>query len=338
MALRSFLHLNNNMNKCIFTIVQLKFKTYVAQEYAQIRNFSKLAVKKRLSKSSITKNFRRPESKNGFKILKPFTFTIMFSGATFIGAVIWEYEGIRERTHRMIRSYKQWGIHRTGWRGAMQDWWDSLSEGEKIFVPICFLNILVFLSWHIPAFRTTMNQYFCSSPASSALCWPLLLSTFSHYSLLHLMANMYVLHNFSTYAVKTLGKEQFVLLYLVSGVLSGFTSHLYKLAMGFQNPSLGASGAVMGIIGYSCIASPDIYLSIIFFPMLKFKASTAIKVILGVDVMGCLLRWQRFDHAAHLGGALFGIFWQLWGSANIWQKREPVLMFWHQLREKSGSR
>lgn len=31
-------------------------------------------------------------------------------------------------------------------------------------------------------------------------------------------------------------------------------------------------------------------------------------------------------------------FWQMWGSANIWQKREPVLVFWHQIREPSRSK
>ena len=73
-----------------------------------------------------------------------------------------------------------------------------------------------------------------------AVCWPMLLSTFSHYSFLHLAANMYVLHSFSSLAVAALGKEQFVALYLTSGVVSSFASHLYKTAFGFQSPSLGA--------------------------------------------------------------------------------------------------
>lgn len=31
------------------------------------------------------------------------------------------------------------------------------------------------------------------------------------------------------------------------------------------------------------------------------------KAVMGLDTLGCLMRWQRFDHAAHLGGALFGM-------------------------------
>lgn len=80
----------------------------------------------------------------------------------------------------------------------VNNWWCGLTPGEKVFVPICGLNILVFLAWRIPRFQPFMLNYFCSNPASSKVCLPMVLSTFSHYSGLHLLANMYVLHSFST--------------------------------------------------------------------------------------------------------------------------------------------
>lgn len=73
-----------------------------------------------------------------------------------------------------------------------------------------------------------------------ATCWPMLLSTFSHYSVLHLAANMYVLHSFSTAAVASLGREQFVAFYLTSGVVSSLASHVYKTAFSMPGLSLGA--------------------------------------------------------------------------------------------------
>jgi hypothetical protein len=33
----------------------------------------------------------------------------------------------------------------------------------------------------------------------------------------------------------------------------------------------------------------------------------AIKVIMGIDAAGVVMGWKLFDHAAHLGGALFGM-------------------------------
>ncbi|KYN28021.1 Presenilins-associated rhomboid-like protein, mitochondrial [Trachymyrmex cornetzi] len=263
---------------------------------------------------------------------------IEFSGATIAGAAIWEYERIRSQTYRLIHRYRQFRIKRTGWKSEMESWWQNLTEGQKMFVPICFINAVIFLVWRVPTLQKTMVRYFCANPASSASCWSMVFSTFSHYSIIHLAANMYVLHSFSTIAVTALGKEQFLALYLSSGVISSFVSHMYKSMFGMPGLSLGAkSGAIMGILGFVCIQYPDIRLSIVFLPILTFTAGMAIKGIMALDVVGCILGWKYFDHAAHLGGALFGIFWQVWGNTNIWQKREPLLSLWHEFREPPRS-
>lgn len=63
----------------------------------------------------------------------------------------------------------------------------------------------------------------------------------------------------------------------------------------------------MAILGFICTQYPDAKLSIILLPMFTFSAGAAIKVVVGVDLLGCLLGWRFFDHAAHLGGALTGM-------------------------------
>lgn len=181
----------------------------------------------------------------------------------------------------------------------------------------------------------------------------MLLSTFSHYSLLHIAANMYVLHSFSHAAVGTLGKEQFLGMYLSAGVLASFASNLFKTVVRQPGLSLGASGAIMGVLGYVCCQYPDTQLSIVFLPMFTFSAGTvssflvnicvlllclanckfqAFKVIMGFDLAGVLLGWRVFDHAAHLGGALFGMFWAYYGSQRVWPLREHFVGYWHELR------
>jgi len=52
---------------------------------------------------------------------------------------------------------------------------------------------------------------------------------------------------------------------------------------------------------------PDEELCIIFLPMITFSAQSAIFGILAFDTIGLLARWRLFDHAAHLGGTLFGV-------------------------------
>lgn len=51
---------------------------------------------------------------------------------------------------------------------------------------------------------------------------------------------MYVLHSFSAIAVSSLGREQFLALYLSSGVISSFASHVYKTVFNAPGLSLGA--------------------------------------------------------------------------------------------------
>ncbi|XP_076246142.1 rhomboid family intramembrane serine protease rho-7 isoform X2 [Calliopsis andreniformis] len=317
MAVRPFLYLGDTVCKCVFTSVQFKPKLHMTKAYRQFKRYGRFKVEEQSPKTPFPNNYVEKGPLYFGKLWKPFAFTLMFSGTAFVTAAIWEYERIRKKTYWIINQYKQSAIYRTGWRQEMRTWWMNLTEGQKIFAPICFLNVLVYLSWRVPAFQKVMVRYFCANPASTA--------------------NMYVLHSFCSLAVAALGKEQFVAFYLTSGVVSSFVSNLYKTACGFQNPSLGASGAVMGVLGFVCTQFPDTYLTIIFLPMYIFTAGMAIKTVMGLDILGCILRWQYFDHAAHLGGVLFGIFWQAWGNANIWRKREPVLALWHDLRGPSKS-
>ncbi|XP_044750973.1 presenilins-associated rhomboid-like protein, mitochondrial isoform X2 [Coccinella septempunctata] len=270
-------------------------------------------------------------------IWKPLGFTIVFSTACYGGAAIWEYENMRSHAASMLKKPLSLFRRRTEERShpylkEIAKWWSSLSGGEKVFVPICVLNVLVFAAWKLPRCQPFMLKWFCSNPGSNNICLPMLLSTFSHYSTLHLLANMYVLHSFSTGAAQGLGKEQFLGLYLSAGVFSSLTSYLYKMVTKQPGLSLGASGAIMAILGYVCTQYPDTRLGIILIPIFSFSAGTAIKFIMGLDTAGVLLGWKFFDHAAHLGGAAFGMFWALYGHQHVWQKREPLLQLWHSAR------
>lgn len=126
--------------------------------------------------------------------------------------------------------------------------WNQLTPGEKIFVPICAANVAVFGLWRIPSLQPFMIKYFTSNPAARAICWPMILSTFSHYSAFHLFANMYVLHSFSHGAVNSLGREQFLGLYLTGGVVSSFASYLCKTLTRQGGLSLGAVSILVRVL------------------------------------------------------------------------------------------
>lgn len=175
-----------------------------------------------------------------------------------------------------------------------------------------------------------MLRYFAANPGVTNAGTPMILSAFSHHNFLHLAVNMFVLHSFSTPAVFALGKEQFVGLYLSSCAFTSFCSHVAKVAFGRAGFSLGASGAICTVLGVFGTLVPDARMQIVFLPFLTFTASTAIKSLIAMDTVGLVAGWKFFDHAAHLSGVLLGVWWCHYGHALIWDKRGPLLDWWHE--------
>ncbi|XP_048361743.1 presenilins-associated rhomboid-like protein, mitochondrial [Sphaerodactylus townsendi] len=180
------------------------------------------------------------------KLLKPFFFTVGFSGCAFGTAAIWQYETLKAKFQRYFENTRDDWLDRmkirTGLdiRREIHIWWKSLSEGQRAVSGIIAANVLVFCLWRVPALQRIMVTYFTSNPASRVLCFPMVLSTFSHFSFLHMAANMYVLWSFSTSIVSLLGPEQFIAVYFSAGAVSTFVSYVCKVATGRFGPSLGA--------------------------------------------------------------------------------------------------
>ncbi|XP_069474350.1 presenilin-associated rhomboid-like protein, mitochondrial [Ambystoma mexicanum] len=275
------------------------------------------------------------------RLFRPFVFTVGFTGCAFASASIWQYEALKFR----VQSYfdvaqadwldKKRGNKELDFRKQVNKWWNSLTEGQQTVTGIIAANILVFCLWRVPSMQRTMIKYFTSNPASRTLCLPMILSTFSHFSLFHLGANMYVLWSFSSSIVSLLGPEQFMAVYLSAGVISSFASYAAKMATGRFGPSLGASGAIMTVLAAVCTKMPEAKLAIIFLPMFTFTAASALKGIMALDTAGLILGWRIFDHAAHLGGAIFGIWYVTYGHELMWKKREPLVKMWHEWRTKT---
>lgn len=277
----------------------------------------------------------------GAGLVKSCIFTLGFCGMTFVGATLWQYENVRHQLQQ--HSWTQWATkhwnHMEGWeakegniRKELNRWWNGLNEGQKVFWPICLINAIVFGCWNNPRYQQTMLRYFCSNPAARAVCWPMVLSTFSHFAFFHFAMNMYVLHSFSSTVCRDMGREQFLTLYLCGGVLSSLASHAFKVAMRCPGPSLGASGAIMAVLGFFCTRHPEAQLGIVFIPGLSFSADTALKCVMSLDAAGMVIGWRVFDHAAHLGGALFGLLYATFGQKYVWANNEPLMKKWHQFR------
>uniref|UniRef100_A0A3P9A5K0 rhomboid protease n=1 Tax=Esox lucius TaxID=8010 RepID=A0A3P9A5K0_ESOLU len=282
------------------------------------------------------------------KLFKPFIFTIGFTGCSFGAAAVLQYESLksrvqtaRDKTNGQDTTYwHNWWNQLTDFQkqailllSFADDIWSGLTEGQQVASAIIAVNAMVLCCWRIPSMQRSMLKYFIANPASKTRCLPMILSTFSHYSVIHMAANMYVLWTFSSSAVSVLGREQFLAVYLSAGVISTMVSYVCKTAIGGRlRPSLGASGAIMTVLAVVCTEMPEAKLGVLFLPVVSLTAGYALKAIVAVDAAGLVMGWRLFDHAAHLGGALFGVWYVSYGHKLIWRRREPLIKAWHGVR------
>ncbi|KAI9229919.1 MAG: hypothetical protein DHS80DRAFT_1216, partial [Piptocephalis tieghemiana] len=148
-----------------------------------------------------------------------------------------------------------------------------VSEGQKTLGVLIGINVLVFAAWQIPMLRPFMHRHFTHTPGSGK-SYTLLTSAFSHQELWHLGFNMVGLYSFGKAVHHILGTEQFLSFYLSSAILSGLASHHMKLLLRNTRPlvpSLGASGALFGLLGLSAYLFPETHVSLIFLPMIPIS-------------------------------------------------------------------
>lgn len=123
-------------------------------------------------------------------------------------------------------------------------------------------------------------------------------------SISHILMNMLGLFFIGPAIERTLGSYRFFVLYYVSGIIGGLGWSILA-----QNGScVGASGALMGILGAFAAFYPNVKVVVIFFPFFPIKAW---KLILAFAVLEF---YQTFVHpifggvanAAHLIGGITG--------------------------------
>ncbi|MBQ6638870.1 MAG: rhomboid family intramembrane serine protease [Lachnospiraceae bacterium] len=134
---------------------------------------------------------------------------------------------------------------------------------------------------------------------------------FVHGSLDHIINNMIMLYLEGNMLEKGIGRWRFALIYVLLGMLAGLGSLFFKVYTGSSVPSIGASGAIMGLMG------------IILFIGLKSIRTLrrgAWYRLFGLIVCAFYNIYEGFttegvDNAAHiagmLAGLLIGVIWDL---------------------------
>ncbi len=133
--------------------------------------------------------------------------------------------------------------------------------------------------------------------------WILLTSIFLHGSPMHIVFNMYALAIFGPLLEQRIGPRRFLLVYIASGLIASFLSSF------FYASALGASGAIMGMLGVLIILMPNLQLLLFFvIPTPLWLAGIIFALI---DIFGVLFP-SNVGNIAHLAGLGVGLLYGLY--------------------------
>jgi membrane associated rhomboid family serine protease len=155
-------------------------------------------------------------------------------------------------------------------------------------------------------------------------------SMFMHASWEHILGNMLFLWIFGNNVEDALGKVRFLAWYLVAGLVATATQTVVTLVAGNVQdasiPSIGASGAIAGVLGAYFVLLPRArVLTVIFFIIREIPAMWFLAVWIGLQLWSgglTLLAPQSGGGTAffaHIGGFLFGA-----ATILLVAKRRPV--------------
>jgi membrane associated rhomboid family serine protease len=194
-----------------------------------------------------------------------------------------EHSGKAQGVQRMAR-----GVQRASFEGA----------GAKVTKILIGINVAVYVAELIQGggvYGTGSTIYvkgvLWAPFIADGEYWRLITAAFLHYGPFHLLLNMLGLYWFGSLLEQRIGSGRFLLIYLVSG-LAGSAGALVVSPM---NPTVGASGAIFGILGAGFVLEQQ--------RDYVFGGSA-----LGVIVANLVLTifWPGISIGGHIGGLIGG--------------------------------
>ncbi|KAJ7256740.1 hypothetical protein C8J57DRAFT_1344213, partial [Mycena rebaudengoi] len=197
-----------------------------------------------------------------------------------------------ERVRRWIAGPK---VVEATLRGAyvyVANGWINASPAQRLCWGMVAFNGAVFIGWKIHRLTPFMMNNFLHYPHSE----------FFHFA----FSNMALASRFGILSgrLKSTNAYHLFALYLSAGLFSSLVAHAYWIRI------YKALTATMVKAGQAR-AIP----AVTIMPIIPIQY--AVCGLVTLDMIGLASKWRRFDHAAHLGGALFGVLYYMYGP-KIW--------------------
>ena len=200
--------------------------------------------------------------------------------------------------------------------------------GFSMFPPtiktLLIINVAVFLLHHLFFTSFTIGgqslaryfiEYFALQPISglenffgsgaSFYPWQIITYQFMHANLWHIFFNMFALWMFGSELENLWGGTRFLTYYLLCGIGAAIVQLFISPIFSDPAPTIGASGAVYGILLAFGLTFPDrpIFMFPFFIPI---PAKFFVLIFAGIELLTGLTSTDGIAHFAHLGGAATG--------------------------------
>jgi len=197
----------------------------------------------------------------------------------------------------------------------------------KLFPPvlktIMIVNLAIFVLQHfllatftiggVPIDRLIVH-YFALQPlfdgtsfisGSNFYPWQLISYQFLHAGFWHIFFNLFVLWMFGSELENEWGSGKFLTFYLIAGMGAGLVQLFISPMLGSIAPTVGASGAVYGVLLAFGLTNPErpIFMFPFFIPI---KAKYFVLIMIGIELIFGFSVSDSVARFAHLGGAATG--------------------------------
>ena len=222
----------------------------------------------------------------------------------------------------------------------------SLQKDTPIVLNLIIINTLAYvaqLAFGGMGNDNSVNDLFALHHYKSDVFRPYQLVThmFMHGSFFHLLFNMFGLWMFGSLMEKLWGHQRFLVFYLICGLVAGIAQmgsyaysnwrwdhsfmspekvELYQNMLS-MNSTVGASGAIMGVLAAYAFTFPNTQLYIFPIPF-PIKTKWALTALIAFDIFGGVTNSpsDNVAHFAHVGGALAGLI---------------IVIFWNKTNKKT---
>lgn len=214
-----------------------------------------------------------------------------------------------------------------------------LDNVPKVTRNLLVINILMFVATLVN--EQMMTQLFALFYPTSPFFhwWQYITHMFMHGGFWHIFFNMYTLFIFGSVVERIIGERKFLIFYFVCGLGAAALhtgveylqaqSYMAQIAQNSQEamaayqalkmtPTVGASGAIYGVLIAYAMLFPDSQLTLIF-PPVTLSAKWWVLIFAAIElVTGVTGVASGIAHFAHLGGMLFGFllirYWRKKGT------------------------